>query len=328
MITDGESVLQKPDQVIDIKNWYIESKNYNEGAREKSLIICPAACKFEFCITNNWYLFKETMKKIKDPKEARYSDQYWAEIVAFYIGRLMNVSVPRTFVAINSETGEPGALIEWFGYDCTSVAGGAYMQQMIPEYDREKGKQHNMLSVIKLCKTLVNSGKLKAGWEIYWACCLCFDALIGNTDRHQENWKILWKKNNNEDLEGQFSPVFDNGTSLGHEIFPAKFHLVNDKTWLKRYINRGTHHMRWDKDDKVKLHFFEGVEKFCTKYPKTIPILIEKLNWKNESLRKILEQCTQFNIRSSLSEERACFIYKLTCKRKQVLIDSLEKLVK
>jgi hypothetical protein len=37
-----------------------------------------------------------------------------------------------------------------------------------------------------------------------------FDALIGNTDRHHENWGLI----NNERL----SPLYDNGISLGWRI--------------------------------------------------------------------------------------------------------------
>ena len=50
---------------------------------------------------------------------------------------------------------------------------------------------------------------------------IVLDALIGNTDRHHENWALLRKKINNK-WSGQTSPSFDHASSLGRELEDRK----------------------------------------------------------------------------------------------------------
>lgn len=326
---DRDNTHQTANQIIDVASWgsYDEYEVFPTGARDKSLRICPDNFEYDFCIPKHKYLFKEAIRSSTDFRIQRHPDQYWSEIIAFKIGRLMGVSIPPAFVAINSETGEPGSIIEWYtGYDTEKFErvsqGGDHMQDMIENYDRDKGKQHNLHSLIVFSKLLSTHLFLEHDWKVYWGLCLCFDALIGNTDRHQDNWEIIWGEKSS-----RFSPYFDNGTSLGHEIFPNKFNrMVQDETMLSAYINRGCHHMKWSLNDEKRLPLIGGVVRYCSKYPEVIPVLLDKLNWNIEHLSKILINLTVFNIKSPLTVERAEFIYKLTANRKQLLIKELEKI--
>ena len=67
---------------------------------------------------------------------------------------------------------------------------------------------------------------------LYWARIFAFDALVGNTDRHQENWGLLWS-NTGGIPRVRFSPAFDNGTSLGHEITEAALPNFEDNVHLQ-----------------------------------------------------------------------------------------------
>lgn len=75
-------------------------------------------------------------------------------------------------------------------------------------------------------------------WRAWWCDTLLFDALIGNTDRHHDNWGLLWSTAHCV----RMAPVFDNGTSLGHEIYPNKMPAFRDVRYVSRYISRGRHH--------------------------------------------------------------------------------------
>jgi hypothetical protein len=64
---------------------------------------------------------------------------------------------------------------------------------------------------------------------MFWAKALTFDALIGNTDRHQDNWGIIITRQTeapNKIKKMRISPVFDNGTSMGHEISPRAVFML------------------------------------------------------------------------------------------------------
>lgn len=332
---DRPDVRQLPNQIVDTADWlaFEDYEVYPVGARDKSLRLCPDPPPYTFCLPGHKYLFKEAIKSVRNPQEPRHPDQYWAEAIAFQIGRLMKVPVPPTFIAMNSLTGEPGTLIEWFiGYDSTVeerfTSGGDHMQAMIDEYDRDKGRQHNLATIITLCRSL--SGSLSGNrilvdrWQEYWGLCLCFDALIGNTDRHQENWGLIW---NDETRAARLSPFFDNGTSLGHELFPTKIaHYMNDKSSLLRYIMRGRHQMKWRQQDEHRMPLIEGVLLYCKKYPRVVPLLKDRLNWDEGRLQEILSLFTAFDIQSPLTAERAEFVQELTVLRKRLLLDHLGKL--
>ncbi|WP_177313701.1 HipA domain-containing protein [Marinobacter gelidimuriae] len=107
------------------------------------------------------------------------------------------------------------------------------MQRRIPDYDREKGKRHNLSTIITLSRVLERGGWLSHDWRLYWGLGLCFDALIGNTDRHQENWGLIWTE---DSPTARFAPYFDNGTSLGHELQPEKMQrMVRDPNEFNAY---------------------------------------------------------------------------------------------
>lgn len=330
-LIDRENIHQKADQIIDISTWpsHEDYEVFPIGARNKSLRICPDTFEFDFCIPKHKYLFKEAIKSAKDPRKERHPDQYWAEIIAFKIGRLMQLSVPPAFAAINSETGEPGSVIEWFaGYpsyvDERYSHGGDHMQAMVKGYDREKGGQHNLNTILSFSRLLKQHGSLNHDWKEYWGLCLCFDALIGNTDRHQENWGVIWGND-----YSKFAPFFDNGTSLGHELFPTKFSkCIKDDNMLAAYVRRGCHHMKWGIEDTKRLPLIDGVILYCKKYPDIIAILIDKLCWKDSDLIEILSELTTFDIKSPLTPERAEFIFKLTLYRKNLLLQNLESIRK
>ncbi|UYM18605.1 HipA domain-containing protein [Endozoicomonas euniceicola] len=328
---DRENIHQSCDQIVDIAHWPVHEdyEVFPVGARDKSLRVCPSTAPFDFCLPNHRYLFKEAIKSAKDPRKQRHPDQYWAEVIAFKIGRMMKLPVPPAFVAVNSETGEPGSIIEWFlGYDPGIVErftpGGDHMQSMIEGYDRDKGRLHNLDTIIKFSRVLSRYKILSHDWQEYWGLCLCFDAVIGNTDRHQENWGVIW---NDREQSARLTPLFDNGTSLGHELFEKKIHQFRtDETGLRAYIRKGRHHMKWSLAEEGRLPLMEGVCRFCVKYPATIPLLVDSLGWEEEALEKALSELTSFDIKSPLSVERADFVHQLTILRKRILLEHLERI--
>lgn len=136
------------------------------------------------------------------------------------------------------------------------------MQALIPDYDRERGTQHNFQTVIEICKNLELAGNLKPGWMCYWAEVFLFDALIGNTDRHQDNWGILIDLDDSDPISTRLAPIFDNGTSLGHERFVVQVEKWNNDRF-NRYVAKGHHHMKWTLSDPTGCNHFEMIKNIC-----------------------------------------------------------------
>ncbi|MFI4938610.1 MAG: HipA domain-containing protein [Candidatus Berkiellales bacterium] len=309
---------QSIDQAIDLKTWRRDEElaAYPEGARDKTLLYCPTPAPFGFLRAEHRYLFKRS--------SPRYPEQFWMEIVAYRLGVLMDVPVPPAFVAFDSKENQTGALIEWFLNkvdfgDEIFVPGGDYCQQIIPNFDRKRGKQHNFESVAQILTDL--NQKYDLDWKTYWAKAFTFDALIGNTDRHQDNWGIIINPINHA---MQISPVFDNGTSLGHEITADNFEKCSDLHRLQKYIAKGWHHMKWRLNDDSPCGHVELIQKFLVHYPETRSTILNCLTSVNDDIFKnILDEFTAFNVPVKLTHKRADFMLKLLQLRHQQLLNEL-----
>ena len=95
---------------------------------------------------------------------------------------------------------------------------------------------------------------LNESWIAHWAKIFIFDAIIGNTDRHHDNWGLVFDVVNGDVVRVSLSPAFDNGTSLGYEIIDENIANFTDEK-IKQYIRRGTHHMKWAVDSAKSQHF-------------------------------------------------------------------------
>ncbi len=237
--------------LIDVATWEQDAEfgTYPQGARAKEAYFSPAEPDGPAITPAKRYLFKRSDK--------RYPEQFWGEIIAYRIGCLMGLEVPPAFAAWNSATKINAALIEWFYVDGeeASLLAGDYLQNLQPDFDRAKGTQHNLRHISVLLRAF-SRGKLieENSWRQWWVDALLFDALIGNTDRHQDNWGFVFKLSDTPGFPTRFTPLFDNGTSLGHERFPER-----TAGWtpadFQRYIEKGTHHVSWSLGEpRIKGH--------------------------------------------------------------------------
>lgn len=241
-------------EVIDVTAWLGDEHHavFPIGARDKEMLWSPRILELDN-IKPNWpYLFKESID--------RYPDQYWTELVAFVVSKYVDVNVPKVLPAFKrtNEGVVCGSLIEWF-YDVNAerfVHAGSYFKRIIPDFDDKAGKQHNLTDMNLFIRGLaINSGLITD--RLKWLADMAlFDSLIGNTDRHQENWGVIFQS----DDKTRLSPLFDNGTALGHERF-----LDRIKDWdenrIKVYVKKGCHHLRLTREDtKTRIKHFDLVK--------------------------------------------------------------------
>jgi len=319
---EGEWLEQPPDSPVDVARWRADEEFgiYPEGARDKSLLYSPAPAPYPFLAPNHRYLFKHAFD--------RYPDQFWAEIIAYRVGCLLGVAVPPAFVAWNTDTGVCGALIEWFlGYPAEPeeryVPGGDIMSSIISGYERMRGHQHNFQGIERYLSILETNEQLVGDWLGWWCDTLLFDALIGNTDRHQDNWGLLWKSG----PAARMAPAFDNGTSLGHEIFADNMPAFSDSARIRSYIARGAHHMRWDIADGRPARHPALIQRLLERYPDRQDQVINRLHAFNVSAsRAMITGMTEFNIPVPLSPQRADFVCRLIEARYSTLLHALTKL--
>ncbi len=297
---------------------------YAEGTRPKFELFCPPDSEAPFLIPDHRYLYKKTIqRKSKDPTKQGYIhyEQFWVEIVAYHLGRALGVEVPPAFVACRELPDgelEYAALIEWYyGYPDAPYAmvsrGGELMAQMIEGYDRDKGTQHNFIAISEQVNSFVE------GWFQGWVRILCFDSLIGNTDRHQENWEIVQRVDKKvKDGAFSLSPAFDNGTAMGYEVTPEG--LAKRLNSLDGYIAKGTHHMKWRIEDEKQQGHFELLANLVAYDPAAKDTMAELLDCDLSALYDSIRGMTRYDIRNEnyrLTPERAEFMIALLKARQQ-----------
>lgn len=244
-------------ECIDVSGWH-KFVEPTKGSREKQWILKPLEGKSHEV---EFYLFKESNK--------RYPAEFWAEIVASAVGELVGVTVPETFCAKLDD--KYAALvkfflkIEWdpnqkrFGQLDTLFHGGDLIMGLDPAFDRKVGDKHNIFLVERIFSEMVPNNLFDQFLKI-----LIFDTLIGNTDRHQDNWGFI---QDNKTNEMNLAPAFDNSTSLGSELIEQKIagYLDRGKVQLRQYIKKGKAHIRWSDNgtDLVRLNHFDLLAKIA-----------------------------------------------------------------
>jgi hypothetical protein len=290
---------------------------YPSGARAKDAYFSPKEPE-DKCIKPNWrYLFKLSRD--------RFPWQFWGEIIAYRFGCVIGVRVPPAHIGL-SKTYEVGvdtyaALIEWF-YDAKDegyVAGGQYMEAYIEDFSRLKGEKHNFETIAKI----FNSDET---WLEYWAEVLVFDTLIGNTDRHQDNWGLIGKRPPSLDIN--ISPAFDNGTALGYEILEQNIDQFEETNRLQRYLKhkRARHHMKWSLDGEEQLSFYEFMKRLTVEFPETRRIISQHLSFDYQQVEEVLAPLVGAvsDPEHKLTRKRLDFVLKLIFGRKRILEETLE----
>jgi hypothetical protein len=313
-------------QVICIDNWQpdetaYENGYYPEGTRDKTVYFSPDSIGHLPFKPNHRYLFKKSRKGMPW--------QFWMEIIAYRIGQIMNVAVPPAFVGLstreNPEKRVYGALIKWFYITPPdSFISGKIIGSDIPNFDYKTGAQHNLQTI--LTKRFGVYPQMHQYMLHAFAKILTFDAVIGNTDRHQENWGFVIRPASEKDkskvkIHVRLSPAFDNGTSMLHEQVEKNFYKFENETYCLNYLNNGKHHMKWSLEEPKDMNFFEFMVRYVREYPETREDILIRLNFTENELRKRLFPLTQITVDEEcrLTQSRLDLILSMTMKRKELL---------
>lgn len=210
--------------------------------------------------------------------------------------------------------GRSATLIEWFYIDGRDgfLLGGDLLKNIQPDFDREKGERHNVQDNIRLMELFRMSGSFGQDWRQWWVDALLFDALIGNTDRHQDNWGLIFFPSVTGRRETRLSPLFDNGTSLGHERYPERIAKWRTEDF-QRYIAKGKHHLKWSLDvDGVGIRRHgELLAKALDRWPQTRQIAADRLEFDFDEMVATVRQVMSYEVPERLTEARLGFIVRL-----------------
>lgn len=202
-------------QIIDVKKWPRRKMNVGYGTREKIVLKQTKRGKV--------YFMAKTYSK--DIGELR------SELCASTIGRFFGFPVQKTwFCSLPPLKMFPhpfGVLVQLDVRRERDTRRNQFKENLIHGADliglvdknftrlksqSERRNAYTLDVVIKAIRNyVIKNPKAKMVWEQFFEL-LVFDALIGGTDRHYNNWGILEKADNSQFI--RLAPAFDNGISL------------------------------------------------------------------------------------------------------------------
>jgi hypothetical protein len=164
-------------RLYNISNWNEQLWWNTGGTRNKKIYLNPD--------DGELYFFKQSFKK----GQRDYKYEFWSEIIASEIGDFLGFTVLPYHIAIRGEV--VGCISKSMINQESEelIEGGKYLQAFDNTFKPENIKQRNRYSFGLIFYALTSFKKeqyLKEFVEI-----IVFDALIGNSDRHQENWAII-----------------------------------------------------------------------------------------------------------------------------------------
>jgi len=208
-------------EIIDASSW--ERDEYKgKGSKEKIMLVEP-----------------ETRRLVMFKYATEGSGDTWSEKIASEIGKCIGYNVQE--VKLGVFNGIHGSLSYWFLERGDPLYEGADLV----ENDEFDVRSRPNLQFIKQLLDCDNEGLFPKFMEI-----VIFDILIGNTDRHMENWGIIKDENGLSSL----APAYDNSSSLGREFNsnPVKLGIrLKNSRVFEQYCKKGIYFYGWLGEEKI-----------------------------------------------------------------------------
>jgi hypothetical protein len=181
-------------------------------------------------------------------KEAREgTGEDWAEKVVAEVARVAGISAAT--VELAESNGRRGcASLSFADPDTgeTLIHGNEILAGMVLGYDPKKKfhqSDHTLDNIANSIRRMFRNHQPDPDTVlIQLASYLVLDALVGNTDRHHENWGIVaqpMQVDDNIHLRMQMAPSFDHASALGRELLDEARNQMIVHGRIGHYVRRG-----------------------------------------------------------------------------------------
>lgn len=188
--------------------------------------------------TDQPWLWKEATRNQKPGDGDWYlKGDDWAEKVASYVGASLGIPVPSVELAHMGS--QPGVIsLDFTERTAALVHGNELLAGADPKYDSAQIRGNPRYTVDSVFRVLEPvqlpqmDEAIKTAPE-WFAGYLVLDALVGNTDRHHDNWGVL-----REGGKEVLAPSFDHASSLGFLISDEERRRLLDENFLAGWANK------------------------------------------------------------------------------------------
>lgn len=231
-----------------------------------------------------WFRMKDDKRPwlFKYPREG--TGEAWAEKVAAEIAEVLGICHAQ--VELATYAGRQGTITRSFvdrkrGFDL--VHGSEVLAGSLFGYDKTltfHQSQHTLDNIfIAVSKTISDSIREEQLSKL--ASYFVLDALIGNTDRHHDNWGLLVGPRPQTGNEYSVAPSFDHASSLGRELKDVKRAMMICDGRIGYYAGRGRGAVYWHVKDAHGLNPIELVHRATERYATYIVPWLDKVRMLN-----------------------------------------------
>lgn len=197
--------------------------------------------------------------------------EHWSEKIASELARL--IEVPAATVELAQFMGKRGSASRSFvrrkeGYDL--VHGDELLAGHVIGYDQHKvfgHSSHSIENIIAAITKIFRDTELRHDQLCRLAGYLVLDAIIGNTDRHHQNWGLLRRAVETGHIEQEIAPSFDHASSLGRNEPVANLERRLRDNSVLAYARKGRGGIYLHSNEKKGANPLDLAEKAARKWP-------------------------------------------------------------
>ncbi len=237
--------------------------------------------------------------------------EHWAEKIAAEVASVLGIRHAK--VELARFEGDCGSVTKSFARGGRALYHGNQMLEgVVRDYElgrRFRQSQHTLVNIFKVMDRVFTRDEIAIRAKRTIASYTVLDALIGNTDRHHENWGLLLRRQGYS-LKGFVALSFDHASSLGRELLDDHRDRFLKENRVGGYVEKGHGAIYWSEDEQRGPSPLELVRRAARDYSDFFrPVLLNLAKMDEHVFLKIVERIPSDWMTSSARE----FAVKLLC---------------
>lgn len=236
------------------------------------------------------FWFRDGRRRLMFKGEERGTGEDWAEVVSAELCELLRL--PHVKYELAEEYREdkfayPGVICENLIQQNEDLILGNVLllieDPSYPKLQKRKVRQHSRLAVsdaIWNCSPPIGVERMPEHCQTAGGAFvgyLLLDAWIANTDRHHENWGVVWNG-----TMIRLAPTFDHGAALAHNLRDEereeRLTTKDRNRTVEGFVSRGESALYLSDDEKRPMKLLEAFEAFSEYAPVASQAWLERLS--------------------------------------------------
>ena len=218
--------------------------------------------------------------------------EHWAEKIAAEVAFVVEISHAQVELAQFQD--ERGSVTKSFVRGGGTLHhGNQLLEVAVDGYNPERKFQqshHTLENIWKVLDFVFRMPESARHAKLAIANYMVLDALIGNTDRHHENWGILLGRVNNR-WRFIVVPSYDHASSLGRELRDERRDRLIAENRVGDYVEKGRGAIYWSEDERHGPSPLELVRRASSIYPDLFyPAILKLARVDEEVFRQIIDR--------------------------------------